>query len=267
MAMIRMPSEAPPAGPGPALAAPVPGASRGPGLRALHRIVTAIRSNRKATWGFVLLVFFCLVSAFPWVIAHDQPNAMAYKTALGPSTRHLLGTTGLGQDMFSQIVWGARPVLLIAFGAGLAATGIAVMIGVAAAYLGGFWDAVLNVLTDVLLVIPLFPLLIIIAGYLHTDFLCVQTYHSAQKSVLVVTLSKLSSWPVCVIPVCSASPNSPATQAESDQCLHWACYSYQLQAHKTRKVRYHKIRLIPVLLHWDVTYSNTPNLCFLYERE
>ncbi len=167
MAMIRMPSEAAPVGPGPALPAPVAG-TRHPALRALTRIVTAIRSNRKATWGFVLLVLFCLISAFPGVIAHDQPNAMVYPTALGPSARHLLGTTGLGQDMFAQVVWGARPVLLIAFGAGIAATGIAVLIGVAAAYLGGFWDGVLNLLTDVLLVIPLFPLLIIIAGYLHS---------------------------------------------------------------------------------------------------
>ncbi|MGI9008030.1 MAG: ABC transporter permease [Streptosporangiaceae bacterium] len=162
-----MPSEAAPAGPGPALPAT---ASRpqNPGLRALARIGTAIRSNRKATWGFVLLVFFCLVSAFPGLIARDQPNAMVYKPAQGLSGTHLLGTTGLGQDMFAQVVWGARPVLLIAFGAGIAATGIAVLIGVAAAYLGGIWDAVLNLLTDVLLVIPLFPLLIIIAGYLHS---------------------------------------------------------------------------------------------------
>jgi peptide/nickel transport system permease protein len=58
-------------------------------------------------------------------------------------------------------------VLIIAFAVGVAATGIAVLIGVAAAYLGGWWDNVLNVLTDVLLVIPLLPLLIIIAAYAH----------------------------------------------------------------------------------------------------
>ncbi len=137
-------------------------------MRGLARMVTAIRSNRKATWGFVLLVLFCLISAFPGLIAHEQPNAMIYPVSLGPSGKHLLGTTGLGQDMFAQVIWGARPVLLIAFGAGIAATGIAVLIGVAAAYLGGFWDAVLNLLTDVLLVIPLFPLLIVIAGYLKS---------------------------------------------------------------------------------------------------
>jgi len=169
MAMIRMPSEAAPILP-PSQVPVVPRAgSRNPGIRALQRIWTAIRSNRKATWGAGLLVLFCLVSAFPGVIAHDNPTAMIYPLSLGPSARHLLGTTGLGQDMFAQIIWGARPVLLIAFGAGLAATGIAVLIGVAAAYLGGLWDALLSLLTDVLLVIPLFPLVIVIAGYLRSS--------------------------------------------------------------------------------------------------
>jgi peptide/nickel transport system permease protein len=65
------------------------------------------------------------------------------------------------------VVWGTRPVLLIAFGVGIGATVIAMLIGVAAAYLGGAWDGVLSTLTDVLLVIPLFPLLIIIGSYLH----------------------------------------------------------------------------------------------------
>jgi len=69
--------------------------------------------------------------------------------------------------MFAQVVWGTRPVLLIAFGVGLGATLIAMLIGIAAAYLGGAWDGVLNLITDVLLVIPAFPLLIVIGSYLH----------------------------------------------------------------------------------------------------
>ena len=83
------------------------------------------------------------------------------------STAHLLGTTAYGQDMWAQLVWGTRNVLIIALVVGLAATAIAVLIGVAAAYLGGAADGSLSVLTDVLLVIPLFPLLIVIAGYAH----------------------------------------------------------------------------------------------------
>jgi len=58
-------------------------------------------------------------------------------------------------------------VLIIAIGVGLLSTGVAVLIGVAAAYLGGWWDGGLSLLTDVLLVIPLFPLLIVIATYVQ----------------------------------------------------------------------------------------------------
>jgi peptide/nickel transport system permease protein len=127
----------------------------------------AVRSNRKATAGTVLLVIFLLASLFPGVIAHDSPSADAYTPRLGLSTAHLLGTTAQGQDMWAQLVWGTRSVMILAFAIGLAATAIAVLIGVAAAYLGGLWDGALSVLTDVLLVIPLFPLLIVIAGYAH----------------------------------------------------------------------------------------------------
>jgi peptide/nickel transport system permease protein len=141
---------------------PATGASAG---HALARIGRAVRSNRKATVGAVLLLIFILVALFPGVIARDSPSADAYAPQLGISTAHLLGTNHYGQDLFSQLVWGTRNVLIIAFVVGLATTGIAVLIGVAAAYLGGGWDGTLNVLTDVLLVIPLFPLLIVIAAY------------------------------------------------------------------------------------------------------
>jgi peptide/nickel transport system permease protein len=137
------------------------------GARAMRRMARAVTSNRKATVGASLLVFFLLVAAFPEFIARDNPNAEIYPRFLPISSSHLLGTTALGQDMFSQVVWGTRPVLMIAFGVGLGATLIAMLVGVAAAYLGGAWDGVLNVITDVLLVIPLFPLLIIIGSYLH----------------------------------------------------------------------------------------------------
>ena len=74
--------------------------------------------------------------------------------------------------------------MIIAFVVGLAATGIAVLIGVAAAYLGGLWDGSLSLLTDVLLVIPLFPLLIVIAGYAH----------GGGTLVLIAASSPLTSW-------------------------------------------------------------------------
>ena len=138
-----------------------------PSSQALGRIGRAVRSNRKATAGTVLLVIFILVALFPGLIAHDNPSADAYAPHLGLSSAHLLGTTAYGQDMWAQLVWGTRNVLTIAFVVGLATTAIAVLVGIAAAYLGGLWDGSLSVITDVLLVIPLFPLLIVIAGYAH----------------------------------------------------------------------------------------------------
>jgi len=138
-----------------------------PSSQALNRIGRAVRSNRKATAGTILLGIFILVALFPGVIAHDSPTLDAYRPHLGLSSAHLLGTTAYGQDMWAQLVWGTRNVLEIAFVVGLAATAIAVLVGIAAAYLGGLWDGSLSVVTDVLLVIPLFPLLIVIAGYAH----------------------------------------------------------------------------------------------------
>ncbi len=138
-----------------------------PAGHALARIGRAVRSNRKAAAGIILLTIFILIALFPGVIAADSPSEDAYTPKLGISTAHLLGTNNYGQDLYAQLVWGTRNVLIIAFVVGLATTGIAVLIGVAAAYLGGLWDSSLNVLTDVLLVIPLFPLLIVIAAYAH----------------------------------------------------------------------------------------------------
>jgi peptide/nickel transport system permease protein len=142
-------------------------AAQAPAGHALARIGRAIRSNRKAATGTILLLIFILVALFPGLIARDSPTADAYPPRLGASAAHLFGTNAYGQDLFAQVVWGTRNVLIIAVVVGLATTGIAVLIGVAAAYLGGAWDGALGVLTDVLLVIPLFPLLIVIAAYAH----------------------------------------------------------------------------------------------------
>jgi peptide/nickel transport system permease protein len=154
--------------PGPGVVGlPIAGGGSISGARALRRMARAITSNGKAAAGAVLLGIFIIVAAFPELFSRVDPNAQIYKPKLGPSLHHLLGTTALGQDMFAQVIYGTRPVLLIAFGVGIGATVIAMIIGVAAAYLGGLWDSTLNLLTDVLLVIPLFPLLIIIGSYLH----------------------------------------------------------------------------------------------------
>ena len=150
---------------------------------AARRIWRAVRRNRKATAGAILLLFFCFLALFPGLIAHDNPTAEIYGRSMGISSAHLLGTTAYGQDMFAQVVWGTRQVMIIAFGAGLAATAIAAIIGVTAAYVGGATDGVLNLITDVLLVIPLFPLLIVIAAYVQSS-----------GTLVLITVLTLTGW-------------------------------------------------------------------------
>ena len=133
---------------------------------ALHRLYGAVRSNRKATAGVILLAFVVVLAAVPGLIAHDPPRAEIYGRSLGPSSAHLFGTTVYGQDIFAQFIWGARETLIIAVVSGVLSTALSVTMGVAAAYLGGVADGGLNLITDTLLVIPSFPLLLIIASYL-----------------------------------------------------------------------------------------------------
>ncbi len=131
-----------------------------------HRLTTAILRNRKATAGLVLLLLISFVAAFPGLFTHDDPQAPIYAQAAGPSAAHWLGTTQVGQDVYSQLIWGTRLTLIITVVAGGGATLLSVLIGVAAAYLGGMTDRVLSLFTDVFLIIPTLPFLIILAAYL-----------------------------------------------------------------------------------------------------
>ena len=131
----------------------------------LAGLAAALLQNKKALTGLVMLAFFAVVALLAPVIAPYDPHALKFDPILQPSLAHLLGTTSFGQDIFSQLVWSTRQSLLLAIIAGLMATVIALAIGVSAAYLGGLADHVLNLFTDVFLVIPTLPLMIIVAAY------------------------------------------------------------------------------------------------------
>lgn len=144
---------------------PVARAGR-PGRSAAATIWGAIRGNGKALAGAVLLLIFVIAAIVPQLFTSVQhPYDRAYGLSLPPSPQHLLGTTSFGQDIWAQLVWGTRETLIIAVAAGALASVLSVLIGVAAAYLGGIADDLLALLIDVFLVIPAFPLIIVIAAY------------------------------------------------------------------------------------------------------
>ena len=138
----------------------------GQGGDALQRLIHAVIHNRKATAGLVLLLVISFVAAFPGLLTHDDPIAAIYDQQAGPSGTHLLGTTQVGQDVFAQLIWGTRLTLIMTVVVGLFSTVISVLIGVTAGYLGGMTDRALSLFTDVFLIIPTLPLLIILAAYL-----------------------------------------------------------------------------------------------------
>src|SRR3954463_15033005 len=125
----------------------------------------ALSRNRKALGGVLVILLFVVLAIFPGQIAPYDGQAEIFQPALPPSWHHLFGTTAYGQDVFSQVVWGTRLSLVIALAVGALATGLAVLVGVSAGYLGGATDGFLSLVTDVILVLPIFPLIIVIAAY------------------------------------------------------------------------------------------------------
>jgi peptide/nickel transport system permease protein len=134
-------------------------------LKPFGTLGRAILSNRKATAGACLLGLCLVMAVIPGVIAPGDPNAELYRPGMGPSWDNLLGTTSYGQDIFAQFVWGTRASLIIAVVAGLLSTILSAMIGITAGYLGGVADGFLSLMTDVFLIIPAFPLVVVIAAY------------------------------------------------------------------------------------------------------
>ena len=131
-----------------------------------RRFLRAVLGNRKAMVGAVILLVMAFVAAFPGLLAPYDPHATIFPPNQGPSSAHLLGTTAIGEDVLSQLIWGTRLTLVVTLVVSAIATLISMMIGVTAAYVGGVTDRVLTVVTDVFLILPVLPLLILLSAYL-----------------------------------------------------------------------------------------------------
>jgi peptide/nickel transport system permease protein len=131
-----------------------------------RRFIRVVLRNRKAVAGAVILLVMVFVAAFPGLVAPYDPQAPNFAQNALPSPAHLLGTTQLGQDVFSQLIWSTRLTMIVTLIVSVIATFISMIVGVTAAYVGGVTDRVLTVITDVFLILPVLPLLILLAAYL-----------------------------------------------------------------------------------------------------
>jgi peptide/nickel transport system permease protein len=124
------------------------------------------RRNRKLLVGLgVVLAFLVLAVAGPMINSHG-PNEYVGPPAQRPSADWWFGTTMFGQDVFVQFVHGLRSTFLVGLLGGALAAVIGMVIGFTAGYRGGVADEGLNMLTNVVLVIPTLAVLLIIATYL-----------------------------------------------------------------------------------------------------
>ncbi len=130
-----------------------------------RRWPSALRS-KKTLAGLIILGFFILIAIIgPW-IAPDNPSTTGGAPLAGPSAAHLLGTTQTGQDVLSQLIVGTRISMFVGFVAAAIASLLSMVVGLAGGYFGGVVDEVLDVISNVFLVIPSLPLVIVLAGYL-----------------------------------------------------------------------------------------------------
>lgn len=121
--------------------------------------------NRKALVGLGMLALFVLMALVgPWLVG--DPTLPVGRPFEPPSLEFLLGTNGQGQNVLWRTVAGARPTLLIGFGAGLIMIAVGTVVGATAGYLGGWVDEVLSLLINIFLMVPGLPLMVVIAAYL-----------------------------------------------------------------------------------------------------
>lgn len=146
--------------------------------------VAKILSNTKAKIGAMVLLIFISVAIFAPLIAPYSPTVTTFGTQLGPSASHWLGTTRNGQDILSQLIWGTRQPLAIALLTGIAATVLAVVVGIFSGLVGGIWDDGLMMLTNIVLILPGLVLVIVISSYLANA-----------NNVLISLVIALTSWP------------------------------------------------------------------------
>ncbi|MGH3153749.1 MAG: ABC transporter permease, partial [Streptosporangiaceae bacterium] len=131
--------------------------------------MTRLLRSPKILVGLGLSVAFGILAIAGPLLAPFNPNtsvSTTLSTPMPPSAAHWLGTTQVQQDVFSQLLVGGRSTILVSLIAGVVATVLAVLFGVAAGYFGGWVDELLSMLANIFLVLPALPLLIVIFGFL-----------------------------------------------------------------------------------------------------
>ncbi len=126
------------------------------------------RRNARLSTGFTIIFSLLLIATLAPVIApYDASTVGLHPLDRPPSFEHLLGTDTLGRDVFDQLIHGLRQSLIIGFFAGLTGLAAGITVGIISGYKGGWVDDLLRSVTDVFLVIPTIPLLVVLSSFVR----------------------------------------------------------------------------------------------------
>lgn len=127
------------------------------------------KESKAAMFALYILIIFSIVAIIGPAIAPENP--MASKTSESftpqpPSLKYWLGTDYQSKDVLSQFLWGAGTTLVVGYLAAAISAVIGTATGLVAGYYGRALDEILMRLTDFFLVIPWFPLMIVLMAIL-----------------------------------------------------------------------------------------------------
>lgn len=148
------------------------------------KLKSFFHGNPPAIIGTVIITTILLGAVFAPLLATHNPDKRVARPHLAPSSEHFLGTTRNGRDVYSQVLHGAKKTLSVALFAAVIATFIAISVGITAGYFGGRIDDWLNFFTNVFLVFPQLPLLIVLSAF----------FGQIGSTVIAVLLG-VTSWP------------------------------------------------------------------------
>lgn len=121
-----------------------------------------IWKNKMSRVGLIIVLIFILAAIFGPMFVND-PKSNFLVRLKAPSAEYWLGTDYAGRDIFSMFIKGTRSVLMVALYAGIFAVVIACAIGITSGLLGGKVDTVLMMITDIVLTMPQFPVIMVLS--------------------------------------------------------------------------------------------------------
>jgi len=132
----------------------------------MKTIAELLRNDWRFAFGFLVFSLCVLLVVLSFFSPYAEETWSVFQRDLPPSMENLLGTNSMGQDIFWKATQALRNSLLLALGAAAVSRVIAIAVGLFAGYKGGRIDRVLMTMNDSFIIIPLFPVLILIASVL-----------------------------------------------------------------------------------------------------